>query len=85
MFTETLIQIVRLLLRQGRYCTFFDNLFKSMFTLSFIEFDVISYNLDFPVLEIVFCLFDKDRISKKTFLVEKTEKGVIIFSWLCSI
>ena len=67
MFTETLIQIIRLFLRQGQYCTFFDNLFKSMFTLSFIEFDVISYNLDFPVHEIVFCLFDENLISKKNF------------------
>ena len=63
MFTETLIQTVRLLLRR----TLFDNLFKSMFTLNFIGFDVILYNLDFPVHEIVFCLFNKDLISKQNF------------------
>ena len=85
MFTETLIQIVWLSLRQGRYCTLFDNLFKSMFTLSFIGFDVILLNLDFPVHEIFFCLLNKDLIGKKNFLVEKTDKSVIIFLRLCSI
>ena len=50
-----------------------------MFTLSFIGFDVILLNLDFPVHEIFFCLLNKDLIGKKHFLVEKTNKGVIIF------
>ena len=54
MFTETLIQIVRLVLRQGRYCTLFDSLFKTIFTLSFIGFVVILYSPILPVYEIVF-------------------------------
>ena len=75
MFTKTLIRIVRLSLRQGRFCTLFDNLFKSMLTLNVIGFDVILSNLDFPVHEIFLCMSDKDLISKNPFSLKRLTKA----------